>query len=109
MENHINYQRIERVIGFLENNFRHQPDLDVVAPQEYRARGAGIRIEFGIHQTPFGLCLLGATERGICWLSFMLSAALTPYLTTRMPVLWLCVGTCRTGIGVVSVNFFLEF
>ena len=37
----------------------------------------------------------------------MLSAALTPYSTTRMPVLWLCVGMGGTGIGVVfgELNF----
>lgn len=28
-------------------------------------------------------------------------AALALHLTTRMPVLWMCVGMCGTGIGVV--------
>lgn len=31
----------------------------------------------------------------------MQRAALTLHLTTRMPVLWICVGMCGTGIGVV--------
>lgn len=44
--------------------------LEAVTPQEYKEKGSGIRIEYGIHETPFGLALLGVTERGICWLSF---------------------------------------
>lgn len=47
--------------------------LEAVTPAEYRTRGSGIRIEYGFHTTPFGNCLLGVTERGICWLSFMAS------------------------------------
>jgi len=45
--------------------------LEAVTPQEYKLHGSGIRVEYGFHQTPFGLCLLGVTTRGICWLSFM--------------------------------------
>jgi AraC family transcriptional regulator, regulatory protein of adaptative response / methylated-DNA-[protein]-cysteine methyltransferase len=140
---HINYQRIEEAIRFLELNFKRQPDLDEVAehvhlspfhfqkiftewagispkrflqfltvdylksklletknlvdaaesaglsaqsrvydlfttleavtPQEYKLKGSGIRIEYGFHSTPFGYCLIGVTERGICWLSFLLN------------------------------------
>jgi AraC family transcriptional regulator of adaptative response/methylated-DNA-[protein]-cysteine methyltransferase len=140
-ETNINYDRIEKAIQYLEENFQRQPELDEVAekvhlspfhfqriftdwagispkrflqfltvdflktkleqsknmveaadaaglssqsrvydlfttleavtPQEYKLKGSGIRIEYGIHETPFGLCLIGVTERGICWLSFM--------------------------------------
>lgn len=45
--------------------------LEAVTPQEYKEKGAGIRIYYGFHNTPFGKCLLGVTERGICWLSFL--------------------------------------
>jgi AraC family transcriptional regulator of adaptative response/methylated-DNA-[protein]-cysteine methyltransferase len=45
--------------------------LEAVTPLEYKRSGAGIRIEYGFHETPFGGCLLGVTERGICWLSFL--------------------------------------
>ena len=45
--------------------------LEGVTPQEYKLHGSGIRVEYGIHSTPFGLCLIGVTERGICWLSFL--------------------------------------
>ena len=45
--------------------------LEAVTPHEYKQHGAGIRIEYGLHDTPFGTCLIGATDRGICWLSFL--------------------------------------
>jgi AraC family transcriptional regulator of adaptative response/methylated-DNA-[protein]-cysteine methyltransferase len=140
-ETNINYNRIEKAIQYLEENFQRQPDLDEVAekvhlspfhfqrifsewagispkrflqfltvdflkekleeskniveaadaaglssqsrvydlfttleavtPQEYKERGSGIRVEYGIHESPFGSCLIGVTERGICWLSFI--------------------------------------
>ena len=47
--------------------------LEAVTPAEYKQRGSGIRIEYGFHATPFGNCLIGITERGICWLSFFAS------------------------------------
>lgn len=140
-ENHINYQRIEQAIQYLQRNFQQQPELDEIAekvhlspfhfqriftewagispkrflqylttsylkdrlqqsrsieeaaaeaglssqsrvydlfttleavtPGEYKERGTGIRIEYGFHATPFGTCLIGVTDRGICWLSFI--------------------------------------
>lgn len=45
--------------------------LEAVTPQEYKQKGTGIHIEYGIHETPFGTCLIGVTERGVCWLSFI--------------------------------------
>ena len=45
--------------------------LEAVTPQEYKQHGAGIKVEYGLHETPFGASLIGVTERGICWLSFL--------------------------------------
>lgn len=45
--------------------------LEAVTPQEYRTYGKGIYIRYGIQPSPFGMCLIGITERGICWLSFL--------------------------------------
>jgi len=42
-----------------------------VTPGQLKSRGAGLDIFFGLHQSPFGDCLLARTERGICWLSFL--------------------------------------
>lgn len=44
---------------------------EAVTPGEYKTRGAGVTIRYGIHPTPFGKCLIGTTERGICHLSFV--------------------------------------
>jgi AraC family transcriptional regulator, regulatory protein of adaptative response / methylated-DNA-[protein]-cysteine methyltransferase len=45
--------------------------LEAVTPHEYKLHGKGLRIDYGFHETPFGLALIGVTERGICWLSFV--------------------------------------
>jgi AraC family transcriptional regulator of adaptative response/methylated-DNA-[protein]-cysteine methyltransferase len=44
---------------------------EAVTPGEYKSRGAGVSIRYGIHPTPFGKCLIATTERGICHLSFV--------------------------------------
>jgi len=155
---HINYQRIEQAIQYLQENFQRQPELDEVAdkvhlspfhfqriftewagispkkflqylttgylkenlklsrnieeaaaaaglssqsrvydlfttleavtPAEYRQRGSGIRIEYGFHATPFGDCLIGVTERGICWLSFIASDQDGRYALEEMKASW---------------------
>jgi len=45
--------------------------VDAVTPGEYKAQGAGLTIQYGRHDTPFGECLLAVTERGVCALSFL--------------------------------------
>lgn len=44
---------------------------EAVTPGEYKSHGAGVTIRYGIHPTPFGKCVIAATERGICHLSFV--------------------------------------
>jgi AraC family transcriptional regulator of adaptative response/methylated-DNA-[protein]-cysteine methyltransferase len=44
--------------------------VDGVTPGETRSRGAGLTIRYGEHPTPFGDCLIAATERGVCAMSF---------------------------------------
>ncbi len=41
-----------------------------VTPGEYARRGDGLTIRYGVHGTPFGACLIGVTDRGICALRF---------------------------------------
>lgn len=41
-----------------------------VTPGQYRSRGQGLEIRYGLHAVPFGHCLLAVTERGICKLAF---------------------------------------
>jgi len=47
---------------------------EAVTPGEYKSRGEGVTIRYGIHLTPFGKCLIGLTERGICHLGFVSSS-----------------------------------
>jgi AraC family transcriptional regulator of adaptative response/methylated-DNA-[protein]-cysteine methyltransferase len=44
---------------------------EAVTPGEFKQRGRGITIRYGMHPTPFGYCLLASTERGICALRFV--------------------------------------
>lgn len=48
--------------------------LEAVTPQEFKTHGSGININYGFHHTPFGQALVGITDRGICWLSFLSTA-----------------------------------
>jgi len=41
-----------------------------MTPGEYKRHGQGLIIHYGIHESPFGGCLLAATGRGICKLAF---------------------------------------
>jgi len=49
-------------------------NTEAVSPGEYKSRGAGVTIHYGIHPTPFGKCLIATTERGICHLGFVQSS-----------------------------------
>jgi AraC family transcriptional regulator of adaptative response/methylated-DNA-[protein]-cysteine methyltransferase len=44
--------------------------IEAVTPGEYKSGGKGLEIRHGIYSTPFGDCLIGTTERGICHLTF---------------------------------------
>ena len=44
---------------------------EAVTPGEYKSRGEGLTIRYGLFPTPFGKCLLGVTDRGICHLGFV--------------------------------------
>ena len=47
--------------------------VEAVTPGEFRRHGEGLPIEWGFAETPFGECLIAATARGICSLSFVLA------------------------------------
>ncbi len=46
-------------------------NIEAMTPGEFKAQGAGLRISYGFHPSPFGECLLAVTERGICGLGFV--------------------------------------
>lgn len=43
---------------------------EAMTPGEYKRRGEGLEIAYGFHESPFGLALVMATERGITGLAF---------------------------------------
>jgi AraC family transcriptional regulator of adaptative response/methylated-DNA-[protein]-cysteine methyltransferase len=45
--------------------------VDAVTPGEFKRAGANLTIRYGYHASPFGECLAGVTDRGLCWLSFV--------------------------------------
>lgn len=44
---------------------------EAVRPGDIRSRGKGLEIRYGFHPSPFGKCLIGVTEKGICALRFL--------------------------------------
>lgn len=45
-------------------------NVEAMTPGEYRNRGRGLTIRYGIHSSPFGRCLIMRTARGLCGLAF---------------------------------------
>lgn len=45
--------------------------VEAVTPGEFRTGGDGLDIRFGIHDSPFGECLVATTPRGVCAVSFL--------------------------------------
>ena len=44
--------------------------VEGVTPGEFKTAGAGIEIAYGIHDSPFGDCLIATTPRGVCSVVF---------------------------------------
>jgi AraC family transcriptional regulator of adaptative response/methylated-DNA-[protein]-cysteine methyltransferase len=53
---------------------------EAVTPGEYKTKGRGIKIAYGVHPSLFGDCLLATTERGICALHFVREESKTDLL-----------------------------
>lgn len=62
---------------------------EAITPGEYKQRGKGIEIAYGVHPSPFGRCLLAATEKGICSLYFI-QRDNTPQLVELLKKDWPC-------------------
>lgn len=45
--------------------------IEGVSPQQYKTGGGGLRIAYGYHASPFGLCFIAVAEKGICALKFV--------------------------------------
>ncbi|HKI52289.1 MAG TPA: methylated-DNA--[protein]-cysteine S-methyltransferase [Geothermobacteraceae bacterium] len=79
---------------------------EAVTPGEFKSGGAGLTIRYGFHQTPFGRCLIGVTERGICLFEFV-DAADQAQLLERLCHAWpeaaLCEDPLATGAVVEKI------
>mgnify|MGYP001793396189 CR=1 FL=1 len=49
----------------------HFIKLEAVTPGEYKNKGKGIEIEYGIHSSPFGVLFIAMTKRGVCRAAFL--------------------------------------
>lgn len=45
-------------------------NIESMTPEEYKKMGKGLKIEYGIHSTPFGNCIVAMTDKGVCSLNF---------------------------------------
>lgn len=41
-----------------------------MTPKQYRAGAAGLQMSYGVSDTPLGLLMIGATDRGLCFVQF---------------------------------------
>lgn len=46
-------------------------NIEAVSPQQFKSAGEGLEIFYGYHATPFGMCFIAVTERGICDIHFI--------------------------------------
>ncbi|MFA5939694.1 MAG: bifunctional DNA-binding transcriptional regulator/O6-methylguanine-DNA methyltransferase Ada [Sinimarinibacterium sp.] len=46
-----------------------------MTPKQYRAGAAGVQMSYGVSETPLGLLMIGATDRGLCFVQFGASEA----------------------------------
>jgi len=61
--------------------YDHFVHLEAVTPGEYKMGGAGLTIEYAVHDTPFGKAFIAITPRGICNFSFLESTEMDGALT----------------------------
>jgi AraC family transcriptional regulator, regulatory protein of adaptative response / methylated-DNA-[protein]-cysteine methyltransferase len=54
--------------GRLHDLFVH---CEAVTPGDYKNKGKGLKIRYGLAFSPFGECMIASTDRGICALGFL--------------------------------------
>jgi len=62
--------------------------MDAVTPGEYKSLGSGLHIAYGIYDSPFGKCVIAATQRGMCFMGFYSGSTTNDFLndmTGRFP------------------------
>ncbi|NEO85904.1 MAG: methylated-DNA--[protein]-cysteine S-methyltransferase [Spirulina sp. SIO3F2] len=62
--------------------------LEAMSPGEYKNGGAGLKVDYGVHITQFGVCLIAQTERGICNLQFLDGVIQPEAIHTHLQTVW---------------------
>ena len=65
-----NSRKTGSISGVVQGNSA-TASMQAMTPGEFKAGGKGLTVRYGVHPTPFGDCLLAATERGVCDLRFL--------------------------------------
>lgn len=60
--------------------YDHFVHLEAVTPGEYKMGGAGLTIEYAVHDTPFGKAFIATTPRGICSFAFLENTEIDEHL-----------------------------
>lgn len=60
--------------------YEHFVQLDAVTPTEFKRQGEGLNIAYGYSVSPFGKIFVAQTEKGICQLDFVNTAAELPLI-----------------------------
>ena len=76
--------------------------LEAASPGEIRSGGEGLRIEWGLAETPFGICSIGWSLRGICHLAFDETPTLTG-LPSRLRKDWPAAEFLRNDRGAARL------
>jgi AraC family transcriptional regulator, regulatory protein of adaptative response / methylated-DNA-[protein]-cysteine methyltransferase len=75
--------------------------LEGVTPGDWKARGAGLRISWGLHDTPFGPALIAATARGVCAIRFV--AGVVEDELARLREEWPAAELARDEAGTAAI------
>jgi len=68
--------------------YDHFVQLEAVTPGEYKNRGAGMLLSYGVSATPLGRMLLAQTPRGICKAAFVESEEAETHALLELQQLW---------------------
>jgi AraC family transcriptional regulator of adaptative response/methylated-DNA-[protein]-cysteine methyltransferase len=61
--------------------YDHFVHLEAVTPGEFKVGGAGLTIEYAVHDTPFGKAFIATTPRGICNFAFLENTEIDEHLS----------------------------
>jgi len=80
----------------------HFVTIEAVTPGEYKNRGAGMALHYGVHSTVFGSLFIAKTQRGICRASFLDGSSALEELTALQD-LWPEASFCRDDKATAEI------